>query len=56
MKKDVIQAVAAVRVSSTKQGLTGDSPAAQKELIKRHANQVSLVFKRPIEIVNGLSL
>ncbi|OGM74096.1 hypothetical protein A3H19_01445 [Candidatus Woesebacteria bacterium RIFCSPLOWO2_12_FULL_39_9] len=51
MKKDVIRAVAAVRVSSTKQGLTGDSPAAQKELIKRHSNQVSLVFNRPIEII-----
>ena len=41
-----INAVAAIRVSTTKQGTDGDSPEAQKEQIERFAQSKGLVIKK----------
>lgn len=41
MKDKVIYAIGVMRVSSTKQGLQGDSPEQQKELIERRREQFS---------------
>ncbi len=48
----VIQnAIGSLRVSSTKQGLIGDSPKDQAEQIKRRAEQLSSVLNTRVEIV-----
>jgi DNA invertase Pin-like site-specific DNA recombinase len=39
-------AVAAIRVSTTKQGTDGDSPEAQKEQIERYAENKGIVIKK----------
>ena len=39
-------AVAAIRVSTTKQGTDGDSPEAQKEQIERFAQSKGIVILR----------
>ena len=39
-------AVAAIRVSTTKQGRDGDSPEAQKEQIERYASNKGIVIKK----------
>lgn len=44
-------AVAALRVSSTKQGLQGDSPEDQKSQIELHAQRLSAVTGKEIKIV-----
>ncbi len=41
-----LQAVAAIRVSSIKQGTDGDSPDAQKEQIERYAQNKGIVIKK----------
>ncbi len=43
---NAINAVAAIRVSTTKQGTDGDSPEAQKEQIERFAANKGLVIKK----------
>jgi len=39
-------AIAAIRVSTTKQGTDGDSPEAQKEQIERFAENKGIVIKK----------
>ena len=39
-------AVAAIRVSTTKQGTDGDSPDAQKEQIERYASSRGITIKK----------
>ncbi len=48
MQSDLIgkNAVAAIRVSTTKQGTDGDSPEAQKEQIERFAENKGIVIKK----------
>ncbi len=48
MQSDLIgkNAVAAIRVSTTKQGTEGDSPEAQKEQIERFAENKGIVIKK----------
>ena len=48
MQNDLIykNAVAAIRVSTTKQGTDGDSPEAQKEQIERFAKDKGIVIKK----------
>ena len=43
---DVKYAVAAIRVSTTKQGTDGDSPEAQKEQIERFAESRNIIIKK----------
>lgn len=47
----MINAIAAVRVSSEKQGLQGDSPDDQKAQIERRKNQLALVLGVDINII-----
>ncbi len=47
----VQKAIGSLRVSSTKQGLIGDSPKDQAEQIKRRAVQLSSVLNTRVEIV-----
>ena len=48
MQSDLVgkNAVAAIRVSTTKQGTEGDSPEAQKEQIERFAKNKGIVIKK----------
>ncbi len=49
-RKNTIYAIGAMRVSSSKQGLQGDSPEQQKEQIERRKEQLSLVLNSNIII------
>ena len=46
MQAESLNAVAAIRVSTTKQGTDGDSPDAQKEQIERFAENKGIVIKK----------
>lgn len=48
-------AVAAIRVSTTKQGSEGDSPEAQKEQIKRYAEMRNIKIKKYFEFLESAS-
>jgi site-specific DNA recombinase len=48
-------AVAAIRVSTTKQGTEGDSPEAQREQIKRYAETRNIKIKKYFEFLESAS-
>src|SRR6266487_3110924 len=48
-------AVAAIRVSTTKQGTDGDSPEAQKEQIERFASNKGIAIKKIIVFMESAS-
>jgi len=50
-----LNAVAAIRVSTTKQGTEGDSPEAQREQIKRYAETRSIRIKKYFEFLESAS-
>ena len=51
MNMEIINAIGAVRVSSTKQGLQGDSPEDQKVQIDRRKDQLSSYLGQKIKII-----
>ncbi len=55
MEMKIENAVIAVRISSTKQGLQGDSPEAQKEQIERFAKQHNIRIKKFFKFVESAS-
>src|SRR5680860_662912 len=50
-----INAIAAIRVSTTKQGTDGDSPEAQKEQIERFANARGITIKKYFVLLESAS-
>jgi len=50
-----LNAVAAIRVSTTKQGTEGDSPEAQREQIKRYAETRNIRIKKYFEFLESAS-
>jgi hypothetical protein len=51
----VLNAVAAIRVSTTKQGIEGDSPEAQKEQIERFAERRNIKIVKYFEFLESAS-